>query len=132
MKHRVRIEVVAVAKVFILQNSHYYYFYYYHHYPTLHNPNPNPQVGHQRSHGLNVCLKMHFFNILYITLFSRASVFLLDDPLSAVDAHLGKHIFEKVVGPEGLLNETTRILVTHSIGYLPQVQSITPYPQHRI
>lgn len=27
----------------------------------------------------------------------------MDDPLSAVDAHVSTHIFENVVGPEGLL-----------------------------
>lgn len=32
-----------------------------------------------------------------------SDVYLLDDPLSAVDAHVGKHIFENVVGPKGLL-----------------------------
>ena len=33
----------------------------------------------------------------------NADVYLLDDPLSAVDAHVGKHIFDKVIGPAGLL-----------------------------
>ena len=31
--------------------------------------------------------------------YNNASVYLLDDPLSAVDSHVGKHIFERVVGP---------------------------------
>ena len=35
--------------------------------------------------------------------YSKADVYLLDDPLSAVDSHVGKHIFEKVIGDEGLL-----------------------------
>ena len=61
---------------------------------------------------------------LFWWLGSRASIFLLDDPLSAVDAHVGKHIFEQVVGPDGLLSSTTRILLTHSIGYLPQMDQI--------
>ena len=35
--------------------------------------------------------------------YQDADVYLLDDPLSAVDAHVGKHIFSKIVGPDGLL-----------------------------
>ena len=34
-----------------------------------------------------------------------ADVYLLDDPLSAVDSHVGKHIFDKVIGPRGLLKK---------------------------
>lgn len=30
-------------------------------------------------------------------------LYLLDDPLSAVDSHVGKHIFDKVIGPNGVL-----------------------------
>nr|CAD7440049.1 unnamed protein product [Timema bartmani] len=51
-------------------------------------------------------------------------VYLLDDPLSAVDSHVGKHIFENVIGPSGLLKHKTRVLVTHSITYLPKVDMI--------
>uniref|UniRef100_A0A8C6UR78 Multidrug resistance-associated protein 1 n=1 Tax=Neogobius melanostomus TaxID=47308 RepID=A0A8C6UR78_9GOBI len=52
------------------------------------------------------------------------SVYLLDDPLSAVDAHVGKHIFDKVIGPQGLLKDKTRVLVTHGLSYLPQADLI--------
>ncbi|KAK7938450.1 hypothetical protein WMY93_001776 [Mugilogobius chulae] len=51
-------------------------------------------------------------------------VYLLDDPLSAVDAHVGKHIFERVIGPQGLLKDKTRVLVTHGLSYLPQADLI--------
>ncbi|XP_076154345.1 ATP-binding cassette sub-family C member 3 isoform X1 [Alosa pseudoharengus] len=57
-------------------------------------------------------------------LYSNADVYLLDDPLSAVDAHVAKHIFDHVIGPEGALQGKTRILVTHGISFLPQVDNI--------
>ncbi|KAG1680871.1 Multidrug resistance-associated protein 1 [Nymphon striatum] len=47
-----------------------------------------------------------------------SDIYLLDDPLSAVDAHVGRHIFEKVIGPTGMLNTKTRIFVTHGISHL--------------
>ena len=34
-----------------------------------------------------------------------ADVYLLDDPLSAVDSHVGTHIFRKVIGASGLLKD---------------------------
>ncbi|XP_072225794.1 multidrug resistance-associated protein 1 isoform X2 [Leuresthes tenuis] len=52
------------------------------------------------------------------------AVYLLDDPLSAVDAHVGKHIFDHVIGPQGLLKDKTRVLVTHGLSYLPQTHLI--------
>lgn len=41
-------------------------------------------------------------------LYSDADVYLLDDPLSAVDAHVSKHIFDKLIGPEGVLQGKVR------------------------
>ena len=41
-----------------------------------------------------------------------ADIALLDDPLSAVDAHVGEHIFKNVIGPHGALKGSTRILVS--------------------
>lgn len=35
----------------------------------------------------------------------NADVYLLDDPLSAVDTHVGKHIFKEVIGPTGMLKK---------------------------
>lgn len=45
-------------------------------------------------------------------LYSEADVYLLDDPLSAVDAHVGKHIFDNVIGPEGALRQKVHIATT--------------------
>ncbi|XP_061394486.1 multidrug resistance-associated protein 1 isoform X9 [Musca vetustissima] len=56
--------------------------------------------------------------------YSDADLYFLDDPLSAVDSHVGKHIFEQVIGPKGLLGKKTRVLVTHGITFLPQTDNI--------
>ncbi|KAG0250133.1 hypothetical protein DFQ27_009556, partial [Actinomortierella ambigua] len=53
-----------------------------------------------------------------------ADVYLLDDPLSAVDAHVDRHLWERLIGPQGLLRDKTRVLVTHGIHHLRQVDHI--------
>lgn len=35
--------------------------------------------------------------------YANKEVYIFDDPLSAVDAHVGKHIFDKVFGEMGML-----------------------------
>ncbi|BES95625.1 Multidrug resistance-associated protein [Nesidiocoris tenuis] len=54
--------------------------------------------------------------------YKDADIYLLDDPLSAVDTHVGKHLFEECVA--GFLREKTVILVTHQIQYLEKVDKI--------
>ncbi|XP_068923158.1 ATP-binding cassette sub-family C member 2 [Petaurus breviceps papuanus] len=56
--------------------------------------------------------------------YNNSDIYILDDPLSAVDSHVGKHLFSKVIGPNGLLKDKTRLLVTHGIHFLPQVDEI--------
>lgn len=41
--------------------------------------------------------------------YSGASVHLLDDPLSAVDPRVGQVLFDKCIGPTGLLNGKWRL-----------------------
>mmetsp|Transcript_7280 Transcript_7280/g.10839 ORF Transcript_7280/g.10839 Transcript_7280/m.10839 type:complete len:748 (-) Transcript_7280:82-2325(-) len=45
--------------------------------------------------------------------YSSSEVVLLDDPLSAVDSHVGEHIFTHLI--VGLLKDRTRVLVTHNL-----------------
>lgn len=45
--------------------------------------------------------------------YSNKDIYLLDDPLSAVDVHVGKHIFEECIKKE-LLGRSI-ILVTHQL-----------------
>ncbi|KAG7051310.1 ABC transporter transmembrane region [Colletotrichum scovillei] len=57
--------------------------------------------------------------------YARADIYLLDDVLSAVDSHVGRHIIENVLGPRGLLNTKTRILATNAIAVLTEASYIT-------
>lgn len=50
--------------------------------------------------------------------YSRADVYLLDDPLSAVDPEVSRRLFEDVIC--GLLKGSTRILVTHQVHHLKE------------
>ncbi|XP_028254087.1 multidrug resistance-associated protein 1-like [Parambassis ranga] len=56
--------------------------------------------------------------------YRQSDVYLLDDPLSAVDAHVGQHIFDRVIGPQGLLKDKTRVLVTHGLGFLSKADLV--------
>ena len=64
--------------------------------------------------------------------FSQADVYLLDDPLSAVDAPVAAHLFERCIGGAGaLLAGRTRVLVTHQVGRMrvPPLPRLTAYPE---
>jgi ATP-binding cassette subfamily C (CFTR/MRP) protein 1 len=50
--------------------------------------------------------------------YARADIYILDDVLSAVDQHVGRHIINHVLGSHGLLSGKTRILATNSIPIL--------------
>ncbi|XP_069919261.1 ATP-binding cassette sub-family C member 11 [Oryctolagus cuniculus] len=49
-------------------------------------------------------------------IYSNRQLYLLDDPLSAVDAHVGRHIFEECI--RKMLRGRTVVLVTHQLQYL--------------
>ncbi|CAJ1086990.1 multidrug resistance-associated protein 4 [Xyrichtys novacula] len=54
--------------------------------------------------------------------YQDADIYLLDDPLSAVDAEVGRHLFEQCIC--GLLRNKPRILVTHQLQYLKAADQI--------
>ncbi|KAG1674091.1 Multidrug resistance-associated protein 1 [Nymphon striatum] len=56
--------------------------------------------------------------------YSDAEIYFLDDTLSAVDAHVGTHIFKEVLGPEGILKSKTRFMTTNSLTFLPECDQI--------
>ncbi|KAJ2809166.1 hypothetical protein H4R20_000345 [Coemansia guatemalensis] len=56
--------------------------------------------------------------------YARADLYVLDDPLAAVDAHVSQHIFTNVLGPQGLLQSRARILVTNAMQCMHSVDNI--------
>ena len=50
-------------------------------------------------------------------MYSDRDIFLFDDPISALDIHVGKYVMEE--GIVGYLKGKTRIVATHAIAYLP-------------
>lgn len=54
--------------------------------------------------------------------YRKAAIYLLDDPLSAVDTHVSKHLFEQCL--RDFLKEKTVILVTHQLQFLQYVDQI--------
>ncbi|XP_054445603.1 ATP-binding cassette sub-family C member 6 [Pteronotus mesoamericanus] len=79
------------------------------------------QIGEQ---GMNLSGGQKQRLSLARAVYRKATVYLLDDPLAALDAHVSQHVFTQVIGPSGLLQGTTRILVTHALHVLPQADWI--------
>ncbi|KAG5889084.1 hypothetical protein JTB14_004928 [Gonioctena quinquepunctata] len=55
-------------------------------------------------------------------IYKEADIYLLDDPLSAVDTHVGKQLFDQCIS--GYLRNKCVILVTHQLQYLKNVKTI--------
>ncbi|GMP73770.1 hypothetical protein CsSME_00031415 [Camellia sinensis var. sinensis] len=54
--------------------------------------------------------------------YSNADVYIFDDPLSALDAHVGRQVFNNCI--KGELQGKTRVLVTNQLHFLPQVDKV--------
>ncbi|XP_020536049.1 ABC transporter C family member 2 isoform X2 [Jatropha curcas] len=54
--------------------------------------------------------------------YSNSDVYIFDDPLSALDAHVGRQVFNSCI--KEALQGKTRVLVTNQLHFLPQVDRI--------
>jgi energy-coupling factor transporter ATP-binding protein EcfA2 len=57
-------------------------------------------------------------------------LFVLDDPLSAVDSHVAEHIFRKCI--VGVMSKKTCVLVTHRLNLLKNVPHIVVLDEHQV
>jgi ATP-binding cassette subfamily C (CFTR/MRP) protein 1 len=61
----------------------------------------------------------------------QTRLLLLDDPLSAVDSHVGEHIFSKAIAGD-ISKGVTRILVTHHVHVLSRCDKVIVFDHGRI
>nr|KAJ3419300.1 hypothetical protein HK105_007115 [Polyrhizophydium stewartii] len=59
-----------------------------------------------------------------------ADIYLLDDPIAALDAHVGKKVFEDAIC--GVLRGKTVFLVTHQLHLLPKVDMVVVLDEGRV
>ena len=64
--------------------------------------------------------------------YARADIYLLDDCLSAVDQHVGRHLIDNVFGARGLLRGKTRVLATNSIPVLKEADFVALLREGRL
>ncbi|KAG6263206.1 hypothetical protein E4U49_002474 [Claviceps purpurea] len=75
------------------------------------------------ANGINLSGGQKWRLTLARAIYSRAEILIMDDIFSAVDAHVGRHIFEKcIAGP--ICKGRTRLLVTHHVAL---VEPLTKY-----
>ncbi len=88
-------------------------------------------LAHRPFQGINLSGGQKARVSLARAVYSNVDVYLLDDPLSAVDAHVGKHIFSRVLGPDGLLKHKVRITGVSFVPMPTKVEDTAPIPIHR-
>jgi ATP-binding cassette subfamily C (CFTR/MRP) protein 1 len=59
---------------------------------------------------------------MYRAVYDDADIYLFDDPLSALDAEVGANVFNNCI--KTVLAKKTRILVTHQLRVLPEVDRV--------
>ncbi|KAI9102399.1 hypothetical protein DFS34DRAFT_389500 [Phlyctochytrium arcticum] len=83
---------------------------------------PDGDMTHIGERGINLSggqkQRVNLARIMYYD----SDIVLLDDPLSAVDAHVGRYLFDNLIC--GALKGKTRILVTHQLHVLPKVDFV--------
>ncbi|XP_040069750.2 multidrug resistance-associated protein 1 [Ixodes scapularis] len=64
--------------------------------------------------------------------YNQADVYLLDDPLSALDAVVSRKVFKEVIGKNGILRNKTRIMACNQGSFLDQMDKLVLVHNRRI
>merc|ERR1711871_1531614 len=79
----------------------------------------NTEIGER---GINLSGGQKARVALARAVYRNADIYLLDDPMSAMDSHVGAHIFDECI--KSTLGKKTRILVTHHLRLLTQCDQV--------
>jgi len=83
---------------------------------------PNGDMTHVGQRGIVLSGGQRVRVELARTVYSNADIYLLDDPLRAVDAKAGNHIFKTCISQ--LLRDKTRSMTTHNLQVLRDAKNI--------
>lgn len=85
---------------------------------------PNSDLTIMADKGINLSTGQKARISLARALYADMDIYLLDDPLAAVDQKLAKEIFHSCIGSNGLLKGKTCLLITHQIQFLTECNRI--------
>ncbi|XP_033742886.1 multidrug resistance-associated protein 5-like [Pecten maximus] len=91
---------------------------------------PNRDMTEIGERGINISGGQKQRLSLARAVYSKSDIYLLDDPLSAVDVHVGRHLFHKCI--TNTLKGKTVILVTHQLQYLRHCDEIMVFAEGKI
>ncbi|KAJ2444856.1 Multidrug resistance-associated protein 1, partial [Coemansia sp. RSA 2424] len=80
---------------------------------------PNSDLTIIGENGINISGGQRARLALARTVYSRADIYFLDDPFSAVDAIVKRHILDNIILNTGLLGDKLRFVTTHADNILP-------------
>ncbi|KAJ2059604.1 hypothetical protein GGI17_004306 [Coemansia sp. S146] len=85
---------------------------------------PNSDMTVIGENGINISGGQRARLALARTVYSQADIYFLDDPLSAVDAIVKRHILDNIILSTGLLGNKLRFVTTHADNILPLCNQI--------
>ena len=84
---------------------------------------PNGDLTHIGDKGLSLSGGQRSRVSLARAAYSGAEIVIMDDPLAAVDGGTAHHLMSQLLGPEGMLGDRLRILVTNQLGLLSEARA---------
>ncbi|KAJ2032619.1 ATP-binding cassette glutathione S-conjugate transporter ycf1 [Coemansia sp. S3946] len=93
---------------------------------------PNNDMTIIGENGMNISGGQRARLALARTVYSKADIYFLDDPLSAVDAIVKRHILDNIILSTGLLGDKLRFIATNADNILPLCNQIATVDDGRV